>query len=196
MKVEQLLTLALSSTAFFTANNVYTVQCSFDTVVQCTVDAVHAVHSAQCTVIRQSIVPLRWASVPLRWAQQRVKRSSHPQRCRWWSRQTRWPWRWFPDLFGVVALAYCVKADDDNDGVTLKDYEVEESGEYADCYHKTTQNCTFHFVLWCTMRSCDLLDVWNVFLTCDLAMWLPCLSYSRYVVWYTLYNLLCGTYIR
>ena len=96
----------------------------------------------------------------------------------------------------MVALAYCVKADDDNDGVTLKDYEVEESGEYADCYHKTTQNCTFHFVLWCTMRSCDLLDVWNVFLTCDLAMWLPCLSYSRYVVWYTLYNLLCGTCIR
>ena len=47
----------------------------------------------------------------------------------------------------MVALAYCVKADDDNDGVTLKDYEVEESGEYADCYHKTTQNCTFHFVL-------------------------------------------------
>ena len=42
----------------------------------------------------------------------------------------------------MAALAYCVKADDDNDGVTLKDYEFEESGEYADCYHKTTQNCT------------------------------------------------------
>ena len=31
-----------------------------------------------------------------------------------------------------------VQKDDENEGVTLKYYEVEESGEYADCYHKTT----------------------------------------------------------
>ena len=44
----------------------------------------------------------------------------------------------------------CVKADDDNDGVTLKYYEVEESGEYADCYHKTTY-VELHFScgMWC-----------------------------------------------
>ena len=39
-----------------------------------------------------------------------------------------------------------VQKDDENEGVTLKYYEVEESGEYADCYHKTTKNCTFHLV--------------------------------------------------
>ena len=120
------------NSAVLYSTSVYTVHCSFDSAL--------IVNTAECRVIRQSIVPLRWASVPLRWAQQRVKRSSHPQRCRWWSWQTRWKWQWFPDThsLGVVALANCVNADDDTDGVTLKDYEVEESGEYADCYHKTT----------------------------------------------------------
>lgn len=63
-----------------------------------------------------------------------------PKRCRWWSRRwLRWPWRWFFKGGCKVLLGSdCVKADDDNDGVTLKYYEVEESGEYADCYHKTT----------------------------------------------------------
>ena len=63
-----------------------------------------------------------------------------PKRCRWWSRRwLRWPWRWFfKDGCKVLLGSDCVKADDDNDGVTLKYYEVEESGEYADCYHKTT----------------------------------------------------------
>ena len=90
-----------------------------------------------------------------------------PKRCRWWSRWMRWPWRWFPDIcffWGVCSctLPCCVKADDDYDGVTLKDYEVEESGEYADCYHKTTQNCTFHVVCrtpctaGCMLWFCDL----------------------------------------
>ena len=37
-----------------------------------------------------------------------------------------------------VQIALNLNTDDDNDGVTLKYYEVEESGEYADCYHKTT----------------------------------------------------------
>ena len=69
MKLEQLLTLTLSNTVAFTANNVNcseTVQsgtahqcmymCSFDRTAQC---RVKIQHSTVCRVICQSIVPLR-----------------------------------------------------------------------------------------------------------------------------------------
>ena len=107
----------------------------------CTLYSTAQCYTVHCTVIRQSIVPLRWASVPLRWAQQRVKRSSHPQKVPMMIKVNEMTMTLIsrPSLFwGGCILLGCVKADDDNDGVTLKDYEVEESGEYADCYHKTT----------------------------------------------------------
>ena len=138
----------------------------------CTLYSTAQCYTVHCTVIRQSIVPLRWASVPLRWAQQRVKRSSHPQKVPMMIKVNGMTMTMIsrPSLFwGGCILLGCVKADDDNDGVTLKDYEVEESGEYADCYHKTTQNCTFHSVLQCTIWSCDLMYamiLWHVTRQC------------------------------
>ena len=197
-----------AGTAFdprFVQHYFYSQQC-----VHCTVKY-SAQYTAQCTVIRQSIVPLRWASVPLRWAQQRVKRSSHPQKVPMMIKVNEMTMTTIsrPSLFRLVAYysVYidCIKADDDIDGVTLKDYEVEESGEYADCYHKTTQNCTFHLVLWCTMRSCDLYVCFIWF--CD--MWLGnVVTLLVHIVHCTVchivailhgtdckYTTICGTYI-